>query len=241
MEMKPVLIIVDTLFRLLTVRDSNEYAQVTKAMDPLLDIARETGAHVLVIHHATKGSGSSGGDSILGSTAIFGSVDTAVMIRRSERYRTIETIQRYGTDLPETTLSWSEATKTISLGDTKETEELNRVATSIEDFLKTQTQPLTEQEINEHVEGRKTYKSRGLRQLVSQGKVIRTGRGGKTDPFRYCGSHIYTGNQGTRTEKADIMIENHDDYSGSGDSQQKTTTAEIPGTRKDAPGWAMRI
>ena len=75
---------------------------MTSALDPILRIARESGAHVLLVHHAKKGGLGWGGDAILGSTAILGSVDTALILKRGEKYRTLESIQRYGTDLEET-------------------------------------------------------------------------------------------------------------------------------------------
>ncbi len=81
-EKKPVLLIIDPLFRLARVKDGNDYVQVTNALEPLLSLARETGTHVLVVHHAGKGD-RTGGDSILGSTAIHGSVDTAIFIRKA--------------------------------------------------------------------------------------------------------------------------------------------------------------
>jgi hypothetical protein len=86
-EKKPVLLIIDPLFRFTRVKDGNDYAQVTGALEPLPVLARETGAHVLCVHHAGKGE-REGGDSILGSTAIFAAVDTALLMKRSERYRT---------------------------------------------------------------------------------------------------------------------------------------------------------
>ena len=54
-ELKPALVIVDPLFRLAGARDANDYAQVLKALAPLTDLARETGAHVSAVHHAGKG------------------------------------------------------------------------------------------------------------------------------------------------------------------------------------------
>lgn len=48
---KPALLIIDPLFRFTRVRDSNDYAQVTAALEPLLALARETGVHVLCVHH----------------------------------------------------------------------------------------------------------------------------------------------------------------------------------------------
>ena len=113
---KPTLIIVDPLLKLARVKDVNDYAQMTAALEPLLILARETGAHVLVIHHLGKGERSEATDAILGSTALFGGVDTALVMKRSERYRTIQSVQRYGTDLLETVLEFDPERRTTSLG-----------------------------------------------------------------------------------------------------------------------------
>ncbi|MAM72720.1 MAG: hypothetical protein CMO29_02760, partial [Tistrella sp.] len=100
---KPALVIIDPLMRFIRVRDSNDYAEMTRNMEPLMTMARVSGTHILCVHHAGKGD-REGGDSILGSTAIFGSVDTALIMRKKGAGRTLESIQRYGEDLPETVI-----------------------------------------------------------------------------------------------------------------------------------------
>ena len=45
-RLHPVLIIIDPLFRFVRVKDGNDYATMTAALEPLLALARETGAHV---------------------------------------------------------------------------------------------------------------------------------------------------------------------------------------------------
>src|SRR5262249_31900266 len=171
-QKKPVLIIIDPLFRLTRVKDGNDYAQVTAALEPLLVLARETGAHILCVHHAGKGD-REGGDSILGSTAIFGSVDTTLILKRSERYRTISSIQRYGEDLPETVLHFDSTTRIVSLGASKEQEEELRQGEAITEFLRAKQSPAEEREIQAEVEGRKAVKVRALRRLVEEGQVYR--------------------------------------------------------------------
>jgi hypothetical protein len=166
------------------VKDGNDYVQVTQALEPLLVLARETGSHVLCVHHAGKGD-REGGDSILGSTAIFGAVDTALIMRRSERYRTLCSIQRYGEDLPETVLHFDSETRTITLGTSKEQEEVNRLKDPILEFLKGQEEPVTEKEIKDNVEGNNRHKQTALRELVTEEKVERQGKGNKGDPYRY--------------------------------------------------------
>jgi Bifunctional DNA primase/polymerase, N-terminal/AAA domain/Primase C terminal 1 (PriCT-1) len=44
---QPALIIVDPLLKMIRVKDANDYAAVTAALEPLVTLGRETGAHVL--------------------------------------------------------------------------------------------------------------------------------------------------------------------------------------------------
>lgn len=190
-SIKPALIIIDPLFRLTRIKDGNDYAQVTQALEPLLRLARETGTHVLCTHHTTKGD-RQGGDSVLGSTAIFSSVDTLILMRRLENYRTIQTIQRYGEDLEETTLHFDKDTRTLSIGKSKQEEDIDTVKKVIIEFLSSQEEPVTEAVITEEIEGRTTLKRKALRDLVGEGTVVRDGKGGKGDPFKYSCSLVPT-------------------------------------------------
>jgi len=151
--LKPALIIIDPLFRLTRVRDGNDYAAVTQALEPLLRLARDTGTHVLCVHHTGKGD-RQGGDSVLGSTAIFSSVDTLMIMKRHENYRTVHTIQRYGKDLEETTLHFDKDARTISIGKSKQEEDLTTLSDAIMEFLSSQSEPFTEPVIMEDIEGR---------------------------------------------------------------------------------------
>jgi protein gp37 len=183
-RLKPALIIIDPLFRLTRVKDSNDYTQVTQALEPLLVLARETRAHVLCAHHAGKGN-RDGGDSILGSTAIFAAVDTALIMKKIEGYRTLQSEQRYGDSLEETVLCFDATTRTITLGATREAEDTDRFNQAICEYLQGQTDPVTEAVIDDAVEGRTRLKRTALRHLVAMGKVTRYGKGGKADPFKY--------------------------------------------------------
>lgn len=202
---KPILVIIDTLFRFVSIADGNDYAKVTAALTPLLSLARDNGAHLMVIHHARKGGGD-GGDSMLGSTAIFGSVDTAIILKRVDGKRTIETQQRYGVDMEATVLVFDEATQTTSLGGTKEEDDIQRVADDILTFLFDQTEPCAEKMIEEAVEGRTGLKRKALRDLVAKGLVNRIGAGKRNDPYLYSCSlvpDIYTGREKQETESVE--------------------------------------
>jgi len=193
-RVKPVLVIIDTLFKLVAVRNTNDYSEAIAAMQRLLRLARESDAHLFAVHHAGKRE-QQGGDAILGSTGIFASVDTAIILKRSEKHRTISTHQRYGEDMEETTLRWDPERKMVSLGKGRQEGDLEAMEEAMSRFLK-QRGPLTEAEIHDTLGGRKALKVKALRSLVNGGAIERTGRGGRNDPFRYSCSlapRIYAG------------------------------------------------
>ncbi len=180
---RPALIVVDPLIKLVRVKDANDYAVVSQALEPLLTLARETGAHVLAVHHLGKGE-RSGGDAILGSTAIFAAVDTALILKRSERYRTLSSIQRYGDDLEEITLTLDPETRIVCAGPSRKEADEAQAAEAILEYLKGKAELIEEAEIHEAVEGRRAVKQRALRTLIPN-RVTRTGQGKKGDPYRY--------------------------------------------------------
>lgn len=182
----PVLIIIDPLFRFVRVDDGNDYATMSTALEPLMTLARETGAHVLLVHHLGKGTDhADAGDSVLGSTAIFGAVDVALLMKRTERYRTLSSIQRYGQDLDETTLTLDPETRNVGAGVTRAAAELDDAARRIVEYFAAHPAPVTEAELDGSIECRRQAWKRALRDLVAGGRIARTGRGGKSDPFRY--------------------------------------------------------
>jgi len=52
-EINPTLVIIDPLFKFVRVADEKAYAEVCQAIEPLLILARDTGAHVMLVHHAS--------------------------------------------------------------------------------------------------------------------------------------------------------------------------------------------
>lgn len=183
-QRKPVLVIIDTLFRFVNIQDGNDYAKVTSALTPLLSLSRENGAHLMVVHHARKGGGD-GGDTTLGSTAIFGSVDTAIFLKKSDGKRMIETEQRYGDNLESSILVFDDETRFITLGGTKEEDDKHRLESDVLAFLKSQEEPCTEKTISEATEGKTILKRKVLREMLASGSIYRTGSGTKGDAYLY--------------------------------------------------------
>jgi hypothetical protein len=205
-EHKPVLVIVDPLLKFTRVRDASDYAEVTAKLEPLMVLARESGAHLLLVYHAGKSARSDPVDAALGSTAFAAAVDTLLVMKRTERYRTLQTVQRYGEDLPETVLDFDTERRAVSLGAEKCKAEEKRIAGAILECLACGNER-TEPEIGEAIEGKTTLKRSALRALVSTDKIARTGGGKCNDPYRYrlaadvsfsCSPHI----AGTREQES---------------------------------------
>ena len=182
---KPVLVLIDPLFKFVRVRDEKAYAEICAALEPLLSLARDSGAHVLLTHHNGKTDRTDATDAILGSTAIFGGVDSAIILKKYDRHRTIQSSQRYGTDWPETVLEFSSEDKSLSLGEERTEVERNRFADAIVSFLSSCIEPQTREQIEARVEGKTKHKRAAIKQLVEAGKIVESGAGTKGQPFRY--------------------------------------------------------
>jgi AAA domain len=234
-ETQARLVIFETIFRVLKIKDVNDYAQSTARLDPVLALARQTSAHVLFTHHLGKRDTTDALDALLGSTAIGGTPDTRIILKKKGDMRTVEVIQRYGNPLPETVLEYNPETKFISIGGLKSEHDEKLIRDQILILLQAQEedqekgQPLTEAQIGEEVEGRTIHKRKALRSLVKDEKVERIGKGGKKDPFRYClkasrysCSHVptYIQEQGNKNQKTDLSSQKNDGYSCSRDSQK---------------------
>lgn len=211
-ELKPALIVVDTLFRFFRVSDVNAYAEVTKALDPLLEISRASGAHVMAVHHLRKD-----GQDVLGSTAIFGTVDTALLLKKSDDgIRSISTEQRYGDNLEDTVLELDIFTSEVKAIGSRTDFERKTTEEKILEFLTEQSEPVTEREIREGVEARVTLQPPALRSLLKAEKVVRSGKGRKGNPYRYSVSgSLYQVISREPEIKQDLNDCNQSTYSGS--------------------------
>ena len=95
-EHRITLILVDTLAMFWRLDDENDPSRLTKVVKPLLQLARHTGACVLLIHHFRKSEGEQG-DEIRGSGALLASVDVAVRLYRDANCsrRILKAVGRY--------------------------------------------------------------------------------------------------------------------------------------------------
>jgi 5S rRNA maturation endonuclease (ribonuclease M5) len=181
---RPALIVIDTIARYTSFEDVNDYTKVLAALEPLQDLARQYGTAVLALHHAPKtGDDRETIDSPLGSTALAGSADVIMRYRRTGDRRILQTVNRFGDDLPETVITlgpdgWPEAIG--SLQEVQASEEERAILDAI-----AANGPMTKDELREAL-GRKAIDLvRTLQALLRQGRIGRTGSGRKGDPYRY--------------------------------------------------------
>ncbi len=74
------LVIIDPIFKFTRISDSNDYAKVNNALEPVLALARNHELHIVIVHHKKKKQSEDGMDDVLGSTAIAGAVDTVIAL-----------------------------------------------------------------------------------------------------------------------------------------------------------------
>jgi putative DNA primase/helicase len=199
---RPALIIVDTLQRLIRARDLNDYAEVTTKLTPVLALSRELGSTLLLVHHAGKGE-RTGLDSVLGSTALAGSVDNIFLFGRSEKYRVLSSQQRIGPDLEQTVVLFDEDSGRVTAGQTRENADIEAMKAEMLSVLRDALEPMTEKDLLKEVEGRTKLKRPALRAMVGV-EIQRSGRGVRKDPYLYSCLVVPSYIREQETEKAKI-------------------------------------
>jgi hypothetical protein len=187
-ERRPCLVVVDPMIRILPPNGNGDpYAQAYAVLGPLVDVALETGTHIQLLHHSPKGEKLDTIDALLGSIGLAGIAATVLVYKRTpENYRTLETRQRVGDDLPETMLTFDKTTKRLSVGASREVKELDDTERRILELLAAtpgKAQPLSL--IRNQVKGDTGVKGKALNSLCAEGKVLRFGKGKRNAPFLY--------------------------------------------------------
>ncbi len=183
-ERSPALVVIDVLHRFARIDDLNDYAKVSSAMEGLTDLARRTGCHVLALHHAGKGHGSSGIARVLGSTALAGAVDTVMFYCRRAHGRTLEaTHLRYGDELPETVMELDSITRRVRIGCAYANRNDDEIKAKIRDAVSRGVD--TEDNIREAVGGDTGKTGHVLRDMVKAGELHRTEKASRGNPYKY--------------------------------------------------------
>lgn len=113
---RPRLVVIDTLLLFMSGQDINNYNDMYKVLTQFREIARDTGCHITLVHHTNK-SDKGGTSSIMGSNAIHGSVDAALIFSNNGGIRRLTSSQRGGTPFTNQLLTFNNETQTYILGE----------------------------------------------------------------------------------------------------------------------------
>jgi hypothetical protein len=180
------LVVVDTLTRFWSVEDENDNAQVARALEPLIELAHETNACILLVHHTRKNPGEGGtpGRDIRGASALLASVDQALVLSREGTRRRLDAVGRYAETpaLVHYELVGNEFQR-VDTGDAPASG--HRRSAEVEDRVLAALgeDPLTVEELSNRTELDEKAVRNALKRLGP--RVVREGRGVRGAPFRY--------------------------------------------------------
>jgi predicted ATP-dependent serine protease len=184
-EKKIVLVVIDSLSRFWNVQDENNNTEVIRQLSPLLEMARETNAAVLLVHHERK-SGGDDGRSIRGGSALFGLVDQAIFLERRpgevSNKRVLKTLGRYEESPPELIIELVGDDYNV-LGTPEEFSETQAVE-RVKSVLT--VEPMDVKTIAKEADTTEKLARKALEILKESGKADRSGSGKKGDPYLYC-------------------------------------------------------
>jgi len=125
LKFNPSLVIVDTLGHIFKVENLNDYGEVNTAFSKYRDLARKTNAHIMFVHHSTKGE-DRGQNGILGSVAISGATDCNLVFNKDYNdVRSISSTQRGGKPFYKQKLLYNPETEMYHVDNNVEPDEKN--------------------------------------------------------------------------------------------------------------------
>jgi len=190
-RVKPALVIIDHLALFTEIEEVSDYNEITRVLSPLREVARETGTHILILHHMNKHA--QGASGIFGSVALQGSVDTMMIIATKGELRCLSTIQRYGQNLTDVVITVNEQTRQVSsdcvTAEKSNDRNVTELASKILDIVSQANNPVTQSEMMKAVRGKASDKIAALRGLVEVGKILRSGSGTRGNEFHYSLHH----------------------------------------------------
>lgn len=120
LTIKPTLAVVDTMFDMVDVQDVNSYGPIKRALSFFSTLAEKTNCHIMFIHHQNKPNqnySQGSGNSVLGSQAIYGSVDACMIFEKdpSSQLRVLNVTGRAVDDFKRTYLAFDKVSMTYSI------------------------------------------------------------------------------------------------------------------------------
>jgi len=131
-KIRPSLIVVDTMFKVLRTNDINDYNTMIETLQQVTEIVRKFGSHIMYIHHMNKGGNKKSSNldevfatkatpsltRIMGSMGIAGEMDNILILGRDGDLRYLNsTYSRCGEPLEDELLYWDAEKKIYQIND----------------------------------------------------------------------------------------------------------------------------
>lgn len=178
---------IDTLGRFLKpISDGNDYQENTHALTPLIQLAHDSGAFILCVHHTRKGGrGADPFDSILGSTAIRASFDVNMLYERHSASTTARQLIVEGRGHVRDG-SWTVyMNEDGSFCRTVQRTQRDLDEEDVREVLGAEGGPLEWGELAKRCSRGRAHTRRVVERLVAKGEVERVGEGLKGDPLSW--------------------------------------------------------
>lgn len=223
-EFQPRLIVLDPLINLFKGRELNSGEDMNLVLRPLQNLAKETGATVLVIHHARKSAGEDPIDVVQGSITISGVADGILILKNlrrelEEKRATLEIILKDAEVSKTTVLKLDERLRWNVEGELEEVTSRN-VDTEIIKALNDEKDGLTIAQLQQITEYEYKPLYRCLRKLEDQNRIRYEKHGRSHIKVYFIESE---GKTKMENEKADITNGNSSEKSDTETSFSTTT------------------
>jgi hypothetical protein len=184
-----VLLVFDMMGKVAQIDDYNDYAEVTNKLEPITNLARETGVAMLLLHHGKKESTGDVINDALGSTALTGNVDIIVGMTQDKALKYTNymvTSSRVGPSVSSMTLAWDPETHLYTVGEELGLPEKGEKLREdrIVEFLQQQpTRSATVSDVYTGVKGSQFQLRAAIETLVGAKVIVRSGKGRGNSPF----------------------------------------------------------
>lgn len=191
-DTQPDVVVIDTLAQFLPFREIHDYARTMQDMRPLVEIARQSNAHILACHHTRKSGGQYGHES-MGSQAIYAAADLGLTLTREGQQRHIISDGRDHQKIVEPlALRLDEETGLITVAGTKTKLDTQTTAAAVLAVLEKADKPLKGKTIRDELGTRNKRAHAALMALIEDGKIERKKVG---RAYVYRSSHNENGSQ----------------------------------------------
>jgi putative DNA primase/helicase len=228
-------VIVDHLQNLAKITDSKDYSLVSLALEPFQKVAKETGAHILLLHHQGK-TEREGVIDVMGSEAYRAAMDTLLEAKARKPDYFVRGETRCEADLLRTKVTIDLETGEVESIDAHQAE-MDATRDKIKCWLQTQPELATLDDIQTALELKRAAISAALAVGFEAGIFERSGAGRKGDPYRFqlfgFSSQGSGGIAGTESEKGNKPAKGNALFSSRPSGNRKTDTEPNPGAFED--------